>query len=85
MDADLKKLISREIKDAVTRMRKEADAKDWQARQLRQDADDARYRADRMIACDEAGTHEFEDVPGSGRMGSRFEERCKHCGWIHTC
>lgn len=37
-----------------------------------------------QLECDEAQTHVFKAVEGSGMYGDRFEEICSNCGWIHT-
>lgn len=37
----------------------------------------------KQLLCDANGEHEFEMVPGSGMLGDRFQEVCKHCKWCH--
>lgn len=56
-----------------------------QALQLANDAAAAEQLLTKQLRCNAADAHVFETTPGSGMMGDRFEEKCKHCGWIHTC
>lgn len=36
--------------------------------------------AERQSLCDANGKHEFEDMGGF----TLLEEKCKHCGWVHS-
>jgi hypothetical protein len=56
-----------------------------QAAQLIADAHSYEVGLTKQLRCNAADAHEFEEVKGSGMFGDRFEEKCKHCGWIHTC
>jgi hypothetical protein len=56
-----------------------------QAEQLIAAAHASMLALTKQLRCNAADAHEFETTPGSGMMGDRFEEKCKHCGWIHTC
>ena len=84
MDADLKALISSELTAAVALIRGAVVTTRAKAARMVDEADEAEERANRMEACDAAGTHKFRTTPGSGMLGDRFEEKCIHCGWIHT-
>ena len=64
--------------DAIAKMRAEA-------LKLVRDANAAEKLLKRQLRCNAAGAHEFETEPGSGMFGDRFNEICKHCGWVHTC
>ncbi len=83
--AELKALISRELTAAS--LSKIADALEMRTKAARMltEANEMMDRAAKQIDCDAKGQHEFETVPGTGMFGDRFEEKCIHCGWVHTC
>lgn len=81
-DEQLAALIAREIKESSAYLLSKAEDNRKKAALLIQDADRAEKQANLQLNCKK---HEFEHVPGTGMLGDRFEEKCKHCGWIHTC
>jgi SOS response regulatory protein OraA/RecX len=78
-------IIDREIRASEAPRLKAIAADRAKAMELLSAADKAEKRLKKQLRCNAAGAHEFETTPGSGMMGDRFEEKCKHCGWIHTC
>jgi hypothetical protein len=80
----LDQLITRELTAATKRLRADASEKRKKAARLLLEADADEEQAAKMQHCDSHGKHKFKSVPGTGMMGSRFEEKCTNCGWIHT-
>lgn len=80
-----RELITRELTAAAVNLTNNAQAKQDKANQLLAEVEIELDQILKMIDCDELEKHEFETVSGSWTMGSRFEEKCKNCGWIHTC
>ena len=81
MNEELKRLISSEIAASVKWLRENAVANRLEASKMLEAALDKERKANRFEFCDQNGSHEFETCEGSGMMGDRFEEKCKHCGW----
>lgn len=78
-------IIDREIREsAAERLQAIAWLREKAACLLKEAADDEKLLA-KQLSCNAAGTHEFETVDGTGMFGDRFQEKCKHCGWVHTC
>jgi hypothetical protein len=82
--AELDSLITREIKIAAKGLIADADKDRIKAAELIARAEQNERQAMKMLNCDKAGKHYFVEVKGTGMFGDRFEEKCKHCGWIHT-
>lgn len=85
MNEELKTLITSELTSVAQNSILIALAKRATAAQLLREADELLRTATAMIDCDLNGRHEFQTKPGSGMFGGRFEEKCIHCGWVHTC
>lgn len=85
MQKEVQELVSREIKASVESRRADINRLHEVAKNALVRAGEMQRALNHQLHCDTHSMHEFETVPGSGMMGSRFEERCKHCGWIHTC
>ena len=78
-------IIDREIRASETERRADIKKQRETAFRLLKEALDAEKLLDKQLSCNAARTHEFVAVPGTGMLGDRFQEECKHCGWIHTC
>jgi hypothetical protein len=83
--AELKALITRELTAAAQAQIREALEMRIKAARMLTEANALLEAATKRIDCDTNGQHEFQTVPGTGMMGDRFEEKCIHCGWVHTC
>lgn len=84
MDAELKKLITVELTARVYENIAHALKMRADASKMLGAANAQLTTAAKMLECDLNGRHEFEALPGSDRLGDRFEERCVHCGWVHV-
>lgn len=78
-------IIDREIRASEAQRRTDIKAMREKAARLLELAAAEEDRLVRQLRCNAAGAHEFETVPGTGMLGDRFEEKCKHCGWVHLC
>lgn len=83
MTAD--EIIDKEIRASEKPRRQDITKNREKAARLLAEADESEKLLERQLRCNAARAHEFTTTPGSGMLGDRFEEKCKHCGWIHTC
>lgn len=84
MTPELKALITSEIMASIKVRAGEIDELTNRANDLLAQASALRAASITQITCDARNAHQFEEVPGTGKLGDRFEEKCIHCGWIHT-
>ena len=78
-------IVDRELRASEAGRRKQIAKAIADGNRMIKDAHEAHTVLELQLKCNATGKHKFKTVNGSGAFGSRFEEQCMHCGWVHTC